>query len=35
MIVLIFCLVTIWVSVLNPALPCRLFVRSVRVYVGI
>ena len=31
---LIFCFVTIWVSVLNPALPCRLFVRSVRVYVG-
>ena len=32
---LIICLVTIWVSVLKPALPCRLFVRSVRVYVGI
>ena len=35
MMLLIFCFVTIWVSVLNPALPCRLFVRSVLVYVGI
>lgn len=31
---LIFCLVTICVSVLNPALPWRWFVRSVLVYAG-
>ena len=34
MMLLIFCLVTICVSVLKPALPCRWFVRSVLVYVG-
>ena len=34
MMFLIFCLVTICVSVLNPALPWRWFVRSVLVYAG-